>query len=552
MAYERIKCPRCEKDFGQEVRFYGHLVSDHDIVDPLQLYLEVFLDKIHPHCLCSSDCTSRLPWSGWKKGFISKYARGHNAKLDSVYLDKSRQVEFAQKRKSGYSSGQYNIWNKGLTKETSEKISNISESISSTLKEGYSSGRIVDWRKEDPGKSIAAARKISETRKIKFDCGELKSWNDGLTKHDHPSLMIASKKISEYRKNCTDPRRYDLRELIEIIEPILKENELELITPLDEYKNKYQRLTFSCKTCCSTMEKNLMMLKSCPRCFSCQPKGSYAQVEIARFIQSLDVEVISNDRSTIGPKELDISVPAHKFAIEYNGLYWHSVAVLPDPEYHDQKLKSCLDKGINLFSVYEDEWRDKKAIVEGMIRHRLNRPIAKWHARKLEIVELDRKSSKLFFDNNHLEGHVNSEMTLALRDPSSGIILAAMSLRKPFHKKYSQLLEVARCCVLSGHSVRGWLGKLTSKAKEHALKSGRTGLMTYVDGRVGAGSGYVSAGWKLTSTTSPRFWWTDFKNRFNRFKYRADSKNKLTQEQVAKNAGVTMIWGCPNSLYFFI
>ncbi len=552
MAYERIICPKCELSFGQESRFYEHLKNSHNISDTLALYLETFYGSEHPRCRCSSACDSTLSWAGWKKGFTSNYVRGHNAKVSSVYLDKSRQSEFAQKRKEGYASGQYSVWNKGLTKENSEKVAKMSAAISSTLQAGYSSGRIVDWREADPVMASSAAAKCSATKKIKFEAGELKSWNVGLTKHDHPSLMIVSKKISEYRKNCTDPRRYDLSALIEIIEPILKENELELITPLDEYKNKYQRLTFSCKTCCSTMEKNLMMLKSCPRCFSCQPKGSYAQVEIARFIQSLGVEVISSDRSTISPKELDISAPAHKFAIEYNGLYWHSVAVLPDPEYHNQKLKSCLDKGINLFSVYEDEWRDKKTIVEGMIRYRLNRPIAKWHARKLEIVELDRKSSKLFFDNNHLEGHVNPEMTLALRDPSSGIILAAMSLRKPFHKKYSHLLEVARCCVLSGHSVRGWLGKLTSKAKMYSLKSGRTGLMTYVDGRVGTGSGYTSAGWKLTSTTSSRFWWTDFKNRFNRFKYRADSKNKLTQEQVAKNAGVTMIWGYPNSLYFFI
>lgn len=38
-----------------------------------------------------------------EKGFISKYVRGHNAKIDSAYFNSDRQTEFAKKRSQGYS-----------------------------------------------------------------------------------------------------------------------------------------------------------------------------------------------------------------------------------------------------------------------------------------------------------------------------------------------------------------------------------------------------------------------------------------------------------------
>lgn len=122
MAYERIQCPKCPSSFGQEARFVSHLSDVHGVDDPIVLYLEIHHEGVHPTCSCSPSCPDRLPWSGWKRGFVSRYARGHNARVDSVYLDSARQAEFAAKRSEGFSSGKYSPWNKGLTKETSAKV----------------------------------------------------------------------------------------------------------------------------------------------------------------------------------------------------------------------------------------------------------------------------------------------------------------------------------------------------------------------------------------------------------------------------------------------
>ena len=41
MSYERLKCQKCDKDFGQEAKFIDHLADIHGITDSTQLYLDV-------------------------------------------------------------------------------------------------------------------------------------------------------------------------------------------------------------------------------------------------------------------------------------------------------------------------------------------------------------------------------------------------------------------------------------------------------------------------------------------------------------------------------
>ena len=98
-------------------------------------------------------------------------------------------------------------------------------------------------------------------------------------------------------------------------------------------------------------------------------------------------------------------------------------------------------------------------------------------------------------------------------------------------------------------SVPGALSRLSRHALAYAKAQGKRGLMTYVDRRIGSGKGYLAAGFKQVRTTSPRFWWTDFHDRFNRFAVRANKASGLTQRQASEAAGVVEIWGCPNIVF---
>lgn len=80
------------------------------------------------------------------------------------------------------------------------------------------------------------------------------------------------------------------------------------------------------------------------------------------IIDNLDYNdtIIHNDRSIIKPKELDIYLPNKKLAIEYNGLYWHSINIVKDIHYHRNKSIACRKLGIRLIHIYEFEDLDNQ------------------------------------------------------------------------------------------------------------------------------------------------------------------------------------------------
>lgn len=543
MAFVRISCPRCDLSFGQEARFLDHLTDDHGITDHFALYLDLYHNGVHPTCQCSSECDEKLTWDSWKRGFLSKFVRGHNARLDSVYLSPERQAEFVKKRTEGYAAGKYAVWNDGLTKETSQRVAEMSSKISESLQHFYASGH-SSWQRGKTRDTDQRVANMADRRVAALQSGEIQIWNKGLTKETDPRLQALSQKISVL-KQAHDPRRLTPTELVERVSCF---SQFSLVTPPESYRNKYQRLQLRCVTCGSLQEKTLSMLQSTPICFACHPKESKGQLEILEFVRSLGVEACSNDREILAPREIDIWVPTHKLGVEYNGLYWHSRLIISDLKYHQTKHAAARAAGINLLSIYEDEWRDRRAIVEGMIRHRLKKPVEVLDARKLAVKLLDPKVAVAFFEASHLEGATRATATFGLVDANDRVV-AASSLRRPFHKRYSSSsLEVARSATLPGVAVRGWLGKLTPQLVAHAKSVGVKSIMTYVDGRVGAGTGYGSSGWVLERvSTGPRFWWTDFTHRYNRFKYKADKSRGMTQAQVAEEAGVFEIYGCSNS-----
>lgn len=543
MAYCRLKCPQCDVDFGQESRFLDHLADVHGVSDHLRFYLDNRCGGTHPTCACSPGCVVKLPWAGWKKGFISRYARGHNARVDSVYLDKERQKKFVEKRIEGYKTGRNKTWNDGLTKATDPRVANASQKISTSLQELYSSGH-KSWQVGLTASTDERIKRSSEARQEALDSGKIKVWNDGLTKNDHPSLQRVSEKMSAL-KAIYDPRRFTPERVTELV---ASQTALTLVTDVNLYRNRHQRLKFRCNTCGSEQEKSLQMLLTVPVCHICHPKDSKAQIEIYDFVRSLGVEAIANDRQVLKGRELDIYVPSMNLAIEYHGLYWHSAACQKDPKHDMKKHHECERLGISLVSVYEDEWRDKQVIVKSMIRYRLNKVSRRIAARKCSVKELSPVQRRSFFEANHLDGDVKATKAwgLFLGDE----LVSALSVRKPFHQKtYDGCVEVARFASVIDVSCAGALSRLTQRAIEWSRVQGATKLITYADSRMGLTRGYPVVGWGFVDETAQRFWWTDFESRFNRFKYKANKAKGLTQQHVADEAGVVQIFGCPNTLW---
>ena len=185
-----------------------------------------------------------------------------------------------------------------------------------------------------------------------------------------------------------------------------------------------------------------------------------------------------------------------------------------------------------------------------MILSKLGLLTDKISARQTAAKVLDKQTKKMFFDLNHIEGDTQSKLAIGLFSKSNELI-AAMSFRKPLHKS-ENTIEIARFCTKINVHVNGAVSKLFKKAIQLPELSNIKSVITYVDTRHGGlGKAYEHAGFSLKKTGDIRFWWTDYTARYNRFKFKADKKNNLTEAQVAEKNNVVKIWGCKNILLEF-
>jgi len=81
--------------------------------------------------------------------------------------------------------------------------------------------------------------------------------------------------------------------------------------------------------------------------------SSYPEKLLVEHIQNTyKTEIITNSRTIIPPKEIDIYLPEYKLAIEFNGVYWHRPEVYGSKEdwfnYHQNKIDRCNEEGIQL------------------------------------------------------------------------------------------------------------------------------------------------------------------------------------------------------------
>jgi hypothetical protein len=65
-----------------------------------------------------------------------------------------------------------------------------------------------------------------------------------------------------------------------------------------------------------------------PRCLKCYPKSqgfSKVEKELTKFCKFYFPNLKENKKDLIKPLELDIIIPELKLAIEFNGLWFHSL-----------------------------------------------------------------------------------------------------------------------------------------------------------------------------------------------------------------------------------
>jgi len=141
------------------------------------------------------------------------------------------------------------------------------------------------------------------------------------------------------------------------------------------YKNNKTHVTINCKKHGVWKVRPDNLINSKQICPKCSKNYSKKEIEIQDFLKENKIEYQTNVKNILDDgTELDIFIPSHNLAIEYNGLYWHSEnSGKKNRNYHLNKTLECQKKNIILIHIFEDEWNNpiKKNIWKSIIKNKL-------------------------------------------------------------------------------------------------------------------------------------------------------------------------------------
>ena len=284
----------------------------------------------------------------------------------------------------------------------------------------------------------------------------------------------------------------------------------------------------------------------CPHCAS---NVSKKERELSKYISEIlpdREDIVTNSRSIIAPKELDIYVPSRRIAIEFNGLYWHSEEAGKDRHYHCDKWESCKEKGIQLITVWEDQWRDNPEVVKSMLRHKLGASTdGRFYARNTTVKEVPLNQVRSFCEAHHIQGFTQGSVYLGAYNHDDELIAVSV------WRKNGDRLYLDRYCTSA--TVVGGMGKLLKAGKRWAQERGCTHIVTFSDHEVSDGGLYQTLGFTLDKELKPDYRYVVDGNRVHKFNYRLkkfrndpnlEYQEGLSERELALLNGIPRVWDC--------
>lgn len=233
------------------------------------------------------------------------------------------------------------------------------------------------------------------------------------------------------------------------------------------------------------------------------------------FIKSnfSDIAYIRNDRSVLGPKQLDFYFPDHKFAVEISPTSTHATDTMAfggnaqkEKNYHRDKAAACEAAGVELLTIFD--WMPWSKVMS-MIEHKL-KGSQRIYARKCAVKSIVKNSSQLskdlknFINDSHVLGFNPRGTThytyLTYEDE---IVAAAawgsprnLSVRSSGNSSQAGVIELIRMCFKPGLAVTGGASKLL-KSFVRDFESPLERIVTFSDYDLGWGNIYSTLGFDL-------------------------------------------------------
>jgi hypothetical protein len=602
---EMVNCPYCDREFKSEQGLVKHVTSSHKIAQEA-LYLKLKLQGEIPVCACG--CNQRVEFVNWSKGYKKYYSTDHYhshkkslsrenrvcpvCKEEFTILKSAEKThcspkcaansEHIQNKRRQGNIKKYGVPNPMQSEEVKEKTKQ-------TVKRKYGVESVLQLpkvqkaaeiyrEKNQDQMNIRRAKTVSELygveniSQLEEVKGKVRATNRAKFGVDYPMQNSevqdnffeymeeaygtrSVQEIPEFKEKAIKTTLWSMYERIKSADRI-PDSIVPLFTKESYFGTKGIKYKWKCKDCDSIFFSTIHNGRI-PICWTCNPQTSNtskAETEIFEYLQTLDVPVIKNDRTVLDNKELDIYLPEHNIAIEYNGLYFHSEEFRPDRNYHLDKTKQCEKQDIRLIHIFEDEWTHKQEIVKARLKYLLNKSSERIYARKCQIKEISHAKKKAFLEQYHLQGDTSSSINLGLFYKDN--LISAMTFSKAraitsTEAEY-ELIRFASSCVITGGA---------SKLFSHFLKTyDPESVISYADRRWSyRGAVYEKLGFNQVASSKPNYWYAKQGKRFHRATFMKSKLERkldtfdpsLTEVENMKMNGYDRLWDCGNFKYIW-
>lgn len=281
----------------------------------------------------------------------------------------------------------------------------------------------------------------------------------------------------------------------------------------------------------------------CPVCARRDPKW---ERELSEILTGWGIHHVRHHKEFFDDRrEFDIYIPEHGIAIELCGLYWHCHDIKQDSRYHLKKLQVAQAHGVDLLTIFEDEWVHRRETVLRVIQYKLGLSRRGIGARKCQIREIPYGEGKVLLDQYHLQGKSTGIHIGAYHgDELIGVMVFGTPTRQQ-----TRGVELKRFCT-DGRNHPGLARRLFSY---YIKKYNPATVVSFSDNRWFQGDVYQTLGFELDGVIPPDYSYFLGTNRFHKSGFRKDQIRKKfpdlynpmqTQNQMMEHTPYRRIFDC--------
>ena len=500
-----------------------------------------------------------------KDGMLDKYGVEHPLQV-SEFVEKFKET-WTKKSKEEIEEIVSKVKQTKLENHGSENYNNI-EKITKTNIERYGGSaptcdpNVIKKRQENNlekynYKETLSVPEVKEKIRKKFNKdgwpSQRPEWKEKYIKTSNKKFGANSWADSEEGRKISSER--EIKKFLPRLQKYLDYLKFEIIDL--PYRGAHAKHIFKCKVCKIEFEQNWNAIQQdfkCPKCYPRNNGTSFGENEISDYISSLNFNVVRNTRKIISPFELDIFIPERNIAIEYCGLYHHSEEKLKErnvyhPEfYHLNKLEMCEKIGIQLITIFEDEWIYKKELVKRRLKHILGKfDGIKIFSRNCEIKEIESSEKNNFLDLYHIQGKDNSLVKIGAfynNELVSVMTFSSGNISKGSIYKEG-VWELNRFCSNYNFHIPGIASRMLDFFKK---KYNWIEIYSYADRRWSKGNLYEQLGFKVQGKPRLNYWYVKNYERIHRFNLRKkpDEPKNISERILRLSEGYLIVWDCGN------